>query len=165
MLRTTFNFNKTFSRHITPVNLKHSDQVCLSKTLRFSNFANVFTDTIILLNLPFHVCHGASISRNLLEYAQRREKKGLILKISGQLTEIFSRVTKLNRGILICKVNTPPGILLPGDVSVRWGYSISRRLPSGKRCSCLGRVRRRTPSTYLALILSASTPEMSKLLW
>ena len=50
------------------------------------------------------------------------------------------------------------------EVSDETDYSISRRLPSGRRCSSLGRVRRRTPSTYLALILSASTPEMSKLL-
>ena len=50
------------------------------------------------------------------------------------------------------------------EVSDETDYSISKRLPSGRRCSSLGRVRRRTPSTYLALILSASTPEMSKLL-
>lgn len=40
--------------------------------------------------------------------------------------------------------NNNPGLFL-GGVSVRWGYSVFRRLPSGRRCSCLCRVSRSAP--------------------
>ena len=54
VLCTTLNFDETFPGHITAVNLQHSDQVCLSKTLGFSYFADVFANPIILLNLLLH---------------------------------------------------------------------------------------------------------------
>ena len=54
VLHTTFDFDETFSGYITAVNLKHSDQVCLTKAFRFSYSADVFANPIILLDFLLH---------------------------------------------------------------------------------------------------------------
>lgn len=54
MLRTPFNFYKTLTGHIATINLKHSNEICLTKFASFSYSSNILADKKILFDFLFH---------------------------------------------------------------------------------------------------------------
>ena len=55
VLCAALDLHKTFTRHITSVDLKHTDKVCLPPFALLSDLPNIHTDAKILLDFLFHI--------------------------------------------------------------------------------------------------------------